>query len=377
MPGLALVTTSYPDGVAGTEAAGAFVEDLAKTLSRSIPVSVVAAGRSASVTQDGDLTVRRFQVSRLPLSLLKPHKPWHWGAILSSLKAGNAALRDCLREDRPDHVLALWILPSGWWAKSQTRELGLPYSTWALGSDIWSLGKIPLVRGVLRRVLRAAEHSYADGLMLAKDVESISDEPCAFLPSGRNLPTISATATRKEPPYRLGFLGRWHPNKGADLLVSALEALSDDDWGRIDRVRVCGGGPLENRVREGLQRLARAGRPVDIGGYLDRDEAAELIGWADYLVLPSRIESIPVIFSDAAQLGTALISTPVGDLPDLHSRYEFGVMADAADTDALVEAIRRALGDDATRFDAGLAAAAKDFRVDAVAARLISELELN
>ena len=376
MPGLALVTTSYPDGIAGTEAAGAFVEDLATTLSRSVPVSVVAAGRSTSVSRDGDLTVRRFQVPQLPLSLLKPHKPWHWGAIVSSLNSGKSALRDCLHEDCPDHVLALWILPSGWWAMSQTRDQRLPYSTWALGSDVWVLGRIPLVRGALRRVLRSAEHSYADGLLLANDVEKISGEPCSFLPSARRLPATSTSTTRAEPPYRLGFLGRWHPNKGADLLMSALEALSDDDWSRIDSVRVCGGGPLESFVRDGAQQLARAGRPVSIGGYLDRDEAAELIGWADYLVLPSRIESIPVIFSDAAQLGTALIATPVGDLPNLHSRYDFGVIASAASTESLVDAIRSALGDDATRFDAGLAAAAKDFRVDAIAERLLNELEL-
>ncbi len=81
---------------------------------------------------------------------------------------------------------------------------------------------------------------------------------------------------------------------------------------------------------EAEKALANGGRPVRIGGYLDKNEAASLIGWADYLLLPSRIESIPVIFSDAMQLGTPVVATPVGDLASLHERFEFGVLAAAA-----------------------------------------------
>ena len=34
---IALITTSYPEGVAGAEAAGSFVEDFATELSRHVP----------------------------------------------------------------------------------------------------------------------------------------------------------------------------------------------------------------------------------------------------------------------------------------------------------------------------------------------------
>ena len=68
---IALVTTSYPDGKPGTEAAGSFVADFAEELSRRVRVTVVAAGTEDEVSETGTLCMRRFAVPRLPLSLRK------------------------------------------------------------------------------------------------------------------------------------------------------------------------------------------------------------------------------------------------------------------------------------------------------------------
>ena len=376
MPRVAIITTSYPDGQPGSDAAGSFVEDFASELSRSLPVSVVAASSEDSVSGDADLTIRRFSVPRLPLSLLKPHLPWQWPALVETLRAGRDALRTCILEDKPDHVFALWVLPSGWWAEIEAGRRGIPYSTWALGSDIWSLGRLPGVRQVLKRVLVSASHRYADGLELCEDVQRIGNKPCTFLPSTRRLAAPVAGQVSDSPPYKLAFLGRWHPNKGVDLLMGALSLLAPDDWERIEEVRIFGGGPLEQQVRTAATSLASSGRPVITGGYLDKDAAAELISWADYLMLPSRIESIPVIFSDAAQLGTALIATPVGDLPALGDRYEFGVLAaDISETD-YCRAIRSALADKPGRFEAGLNAAAREFDLEKITRRFLDDIGL-
>jgi len=376
MPGLTLVTTSYPDDIPGNEAAGSFVEDLAVELSASVPVTVVAASRADSLRADGALIVRRFAVPRLPLSLLRPASPGDWPALIRSLRLGREALRAAILADAPDHVLALWALPGGWWANAEARPRGIPYSTWALGSDIWSLGRIPLIRTVLRKVLRGAAHRYADGLALCDDVVRLCGMPCEFLPSARRLPAADTIAPSAAAPYKLAFLGRWHRNKGIDLLLDALRGLTADDWSRIREVRICGGGPLEADVLAAVRGLAATGRPVTVGGYLDKPAAARLIGWADYLLLPSRIESIPVIFSDAAQLGTPLIATPVGDLGRLHERFDYGVLASGTDSVAIGAAIRDALHREPAAFRPGLQRASGEFSVAAIAARILSETGL-
>lgn len=376
MPHIALLTTSYPDQQPGSEAAGSFVEDFAHALSEHVQVTVIAASTADSIVTDGRIVVRRFSVPRLPLSLLNPLKPTNWVAILKSLNAGRRALEHLATEDRPDHVLALWALPSGYWAHRVAKAQGLPYSVWALGSDIWTLGKVPVVRSILRKVLRAADRRYADGLQLASDVEKLSGLDCSFMPSTRRLPTLGRDVHVTGAPYKLAFLGRWHANKGIDLLLDALGLLTDDDWNRIAELRVCGGGPLHDRVHAAARRLVEQGRPVVVGGYLDKAAAAKLIAWGDFLLLPSRVESIPVIFSDAMQLGTPIIATPVGDLPRLFEQHAVGVLARQATASDFAVAMRTALRGDVGTYNESIERAGRDFDLASIARGFFSDLDL-
>jgi len=375
MQNIALLTTSYPDDTPGVEAAGSFVEDFARELSTRARVFVVAAARRDATTTDASLIVRRFKVPRLPLSLLSAANPRDWPAIAATLRAGRRALTDLVEAERIDHILALWVLPSGWWARAIGATHNIAYSTWALGSDIWTLGRIPILRQLLSGVLNDASNRYADGLQLCADVEAISRLPCEFLPSSRRLDSPRGTSIASVPPYKLAFLGRWHANKGADLLMDALRLLDDADWARIRELRFFGGGPLEASIRAAARDLQHRGRPITIGNYLDKPDAAELIAWADYLLLPSRIESIPVIFSDAMQLGTPIIATPVGDLPRLLDRFACGVLATAADARSFAGAIRQALGLDASAFDSGVRKATQDFDLTKIVARFVGDIE--
>jgi glycosyltransferase involved in cell wall biosynthesis len=370
---IALITTSYPDNIPGTEAAGSFVEDFARELSGHMRVTVVAASTAETLSSDGALSVRRFAVPRVPLSLLSPLNPTHWPQIVVSLRSGRNALEQLVKEDRPDHILALWALPSGYWAERVGRDHALKYSVWALGSDIWGLGKVPLVRQVLKRVLRRADRRYADGLQLASDVEQLCGLPCEFLPSTRLLPSSGPAEKSREAPYKLAFLGRWHKNKGIDLLLDALGQLTEQDWSKISSVRIYGGGPLHEEVHAVTRELVQGGRPVFVGAYLDKEAAAELIGWADYLLLPSRIESIPVIFSDAVQVGTPIIATPVGDLPRLHAKYSFGLIAEGTDSASYSRALQAALGVNANDFDKGMEAARVDFDLETIVKRFVQD----
>jgi glycosyltransferase involved in cell wall biosynthesis len=87
-----------------------------------------------------------------------------------------------------------------------------------------------------------------------------------------------------------------------------------------------------------------------LGGYLDKQEAADLIAWTDYLLVPSRVESIPVIFSDAVQLLTPIVATPVGDLPRLLEKFRYGVISSEISAPAYADALRSALNEPASGF---------------------------
>ncbi len=377
MAHLALLTTSFPNGQPGSEAAGSFVADFAEELSRYVHVTVLAPGVRAGAESRQNLTIERFAVPSLPLSLLKPGNPADWINIAKTLRGGQKAMDRISSEKPVDHILALWVLPSGYWARNAWKKHNVRYSVWALGSDIWTLGKIPLVKNFLNAVLRDSYKCFADGYLLKEDVESISGRSCEFLPSARKLHIHSAKALATKPPYRLAFLGRWHPNKGVDLLIEALRLLNDVDWEKIQGVQICGGGPLEVMVKTSCAKLKAAGRPVTTHGYLDKNQAAELFSWADYLVLPSRLESIPVVFSDAMQAGCPLIASPVGDLPRLLTEYSVGTLAAEVSATAIAAAIRTALDKSPSHYHGALSTAKTLFSVKQTSHRLLQALSID
>ncbi len=256
VPCLVLVTTSFPIAGDGSEAAGSFVSDLAEELARHMPVRVVAPGSSSMHEQWAeDVEVFRYAAPAKPLSTLKPWHPAELADLFRVLGAGARATREAVQAGPTAHILALWALPSGEWARQVSRGTGVPYSVWTLGSDIWTWGRIPVIRQLLRRVLRQAYCCYSDGLKLADDTRRIAGRAVEFLPSTRRIDARSDRSPADKPPYRMLFLGRWHPNKGVDLLLDALDLLDDNDWSRIAGVEVQGGGPLDGLVRERVASL--------------------------------------------------------------------------------------------------------------------------
>jgi glycosyltransferase involved in cell wall biosynthesis len=358
---LVVVTSSFPIRVDGSEAAGSFVADLVNALAERIPVRVVAPGLKAEAEQWSDrVQVFRYAAPSRPLSTLKPWNPIHMFWIARVLRGGMTATRAALANN-PGHVFALWGLPCGEWARRAARERNVDYSVWLLGSDVWSLGRVAGLRGLLSRVIRNAKNAYADGYRLAEEARKISNREIDFLPSTREVSSAGESAPRAVPPFRLLFLGRWHPNKGADLLIDALDMLDDADWARIDRIEIQGGGPLETRLRRRVADLRARGRPVEAGRFLNKSEAVSAIARADWVLIPSRIESIPVVFSDAMKLGRPVVSTPVGDLPRLLADFPVGVCAGAVSAPAFADALRVALQTSPAGRAAALAQAAEPF----------------
>lgn len=373
---LVFITTSFPIQGDGSEAAGSFVSDLAEELAAQVPIRVVAPGRTSAREQWGrNVEVFRYATPDKPLSTLKPWRPRDLLAIRQVLNFGMEATRSAVSAAPPAALIfALWALPSGHWARRVSAETGVPYSVWTLGSDIWSLGRMPVVRGYLRRVLADARYCFSDGLRLAEDTRIIGGRPVEFLPSSRRIGLARPEPPRESPPYRLVFLGRWHPNKGVDLLLEALGLLDTADWQRIERVDIYGGGPLAPQVEGSVNTLCASGRPVVLHGYVAKAAAEAAIAAADYLLIPSRIESIPVVFSDAIKLDAPVVAMPVGDLPGLVGAGGCGVLAKDLTAPRYADALRQALRTSPGSFQPGLTATREKFDTGAIARTVLDSL---
>ena len=372
---IVVISTSFPTNGTGSEAAGSFVADFCEQLSKTCKVTVFAPNTVANeIVHSDQFRIVFFKVPTLPLSNLKPTNPADLLAILKTLLSGRRIIRQFAEKEKIDHLFGLWVLPSGYWAKNIAGSLNISYSTWALGSDIWSLKNIPLVRQYLAHVLKKARVNFADGLQLLEDVKSLSGKDCRFLPSTRQLGEIPEKKMKKKGPYKLAYLGRWHQNKGVDILLEALRKLNSADWQLIDEIIVAGGGPLNDIVEENIAFLARDGRPVKRLGYLDKDAAKELLLWADFVFIPSRIESIPVIFSDAIKCQCGIISMPVGDIPEMFSMHEVGVLAENIDAISFADAIKKAIRSDCSEFGQAIDESRKIFELDHIVQSFLDQI---
>ena len=92
----------------------------------------------------------------------------------------------------------------------------------------------------------------------------------------------------------------------------------------------------------GIDRLQGRSRHVQMGGFLSKAEATNAILNEDWLLITSRIESNPVIFSDAMKLCCSLIAMPVGDLPGLLQDQNMDIIAERVNAQAYADAISTA-----------------------------------
>ncbi|MGE8493372.1 glycosyltransferase [Comamonas sp.] len=373
---LTLISTSYPIASDGSEAAGSFVADLVLTLAKHVMVRVVAPGPQTNLEVVNErVTVYRFSAPNKPLSTLKP---WNLNDVLWTqrvLRGGMQATHQAAAGSH--HIFALWALPAGEWARRAAKKNNIDYSVWMLGSDIWSLGKIPFLRLFLKTVICQSKKAYADGIILAQDAEKISGRTIDFLPSTRAINLCNPGAPHDQAPYRLLFLGRWHPNKGIDLLLEALKLLNDDDWQAIESIEIQGGGPMQALVQNEVNQLQASGRPVILGSYLAKEAAEQAIVRADWVLIPSRIESIPVVFSDAMKLKRPVLAMPVGDLPTLIHNSHCGLLARSVSANDYALALQTILKSKTNEFAIGVNLQAENFDLEKLAVTILREAMLH
>jgi glycosyltransferase involved in cell wall biosynthesis len=123
------------------------------------------------------------------------------------------------------------------------------------------------------------------------------------------------------------FVGRLVPIKnplGAiDVLASLPEQYS---------LVVIGDGPLETELKEYVREAGLKDR-VHFAGTLPHVETLRAIATANALVLPSEEEAYPTAVFEALALGSLVVATPVGVLPDVeHERLHLNSVADFAST---------------------------------------------
>jgi glycosyltransferase involved in cell wall biosynthesis len=280
--------------------------------------------------------------SKTPLVQLNPFNPLDFFRIANLFYRGRMTLPAFIKENRIEVCLALWVLPSGYFANQAFRQTKIPYSTWCLGSDIYRHGRNPFLYPMMRRIIQEAKGVFADGFDLSKRVEERFGRNCSFLATARTIerkgPRKPENPRRPESPYHFLFVGRIEKVKGIDLLLESMACLKDEALSV--HLTVAGRGGMEEWARSFIKERGLGGHVSWMGNVSD-ETLASLYESSDCVVIPSRSESIPLVFSEAIRFNKELIVTDVGDMGMLGRQYGVAGVIPPTNVMALKEAMKR------------------------------------
>jgi glycosyltransferase involved in cell wall biosynthesis len=141
-------------------------------------------------------------------------------------------------------------------------------------------------------------------------------------------------------------VARLVPEKGVDLLLSAMGALSQaaqaGDALPPLRLLVAGDGPQGEALRAQATQLGLAERVRFLG---HRGDVPALLDLADAVAIPSRAEGLSLFLLEALDAGRPVVAARAGGMIELVKDGEDGLLVPVEDPLALAAALRRLLTD--------------------------------
>ncbi|MFY0521854.1 glycosyltransferase [Archangium gephyra] len=169
------------------------------------------------------------------------------------------------------------------------------------------------------------------------DMKRFSQESVPYLPGGP--PRLELA-----PGERLVlYSGRFSEEKGVLRFVEIARRMKRD--ARV-RFAMTGDGPQRPEVEELIHRHGLAER-VKLLGIVE--DARPYLRRADVVVIPSDVEGLPLVCLEALALGTPVVASKVGALPEVIQSGRTGFVVPPTDVDGFVRDIRGALNLDSRR----------------------------
>lgn len=138
----------------------------------------------------------------------------------------------------------------------------------------------------------------------------------------RSLEDRAPNPTRARPrsgPIRFGFFGQITPYKGAEVLLAAIEHLSERVRSRVEVVLF--GANLEHQTAEFQQalraRIAASSVKVSFFGPYRNGDVPRLLTSVDWMVIPSIWwENSPLVIQEARSAGTPILASDIGGMAE-------------------------------------------------------------
>jgi len=144
-------------------------------------------------------------------------------------------------------------------------------------------------------------------------------------------------------PLRLLCVASVTPGKGHDVLLSALASVPHRDWHLTCAGSLTRAAATAARVRTRVQTL-NLGERVTLAGELDEAALSAAYASADLFVIATLRETYCMAVAEALAHGLPVVGTTTGAIPALVGESA-GLVVPPGDTEALADALTRAIGD--------------------------------
>jgi glycosyltransferase involved in cell wall biosynthesis len=187
---------------------------------------------------------------------------------------------------------------------------------------------------------RAVDRHVGVGHRTSREIEKLVGLPRGSVHTIHNgVPEESEQpAPERRRPRLVGTIGRVEPQKGVDVLIRAFAEIEDAT------LLVVGDGSERGRLEE-LARDLGVSERVEWKGW--SDDARGYLPSLDVFVLPSRNEGFPLALLEALLAGTAVVASDVGSVAEAVQDGVTGLLVPPDDHEALTQALRRLLADEA------------------------------
>jgi glycosyltransferase involved in cell wall biosynthesis len=240
-------------------------------------------------------------------------------------------------QNRFDLCMAHYAIPGGVVANFLKRKYGIPYIVISHGEDVpWvhkeRMFKFHLLtyfwlkrifKNSVQNVVLTSEMKTALDTFLGKNHKSKN----RVIPNGCPAEQFHPDNGSKETRFTILFVGRFQAVKQPMILLKALKILKA---GNIDfSVKMLGDGPLRPKL-EAYAKKHHLNDHVNFGGWVSKEELAEMYQKSHVMVVCSRFEAFSVAMLEALFSGLYLISTPVSGTREIinekinGSFYAFG-----------------------------------------------------
>ncbi len=295
----------------------------------------------------------RVQLNDLGLSWVNLAVPTH--VRLRSIARTRRALAEVFAKEKPDIIHCHGYRATALASRARSASSGS-----ALICTAHTLPVIPprpRIEAIARRYVYSHLAEWADRVVCVSN--AVLDELVKFAPGAQSGyrtvypgidprvgdvdvdPAVKKVQLGLDPmAASVGVVAPLVPDKGIDVFFEAAARLSEG-IGNIDFV-VIGDGPERERLAEQAHQLHLTGSVVFLG---ERPDVPEILAALDAVVIPSRQEAFSYVALAALAIGTPLISTTAGALPEILGDAERVQLVQPEDPEGMAQAILRVLNE--------------------------------